>query len=186
MALRIMLAPFGPFGHGRTAAALEDCSGRRQRFWTCIGPPELIAHATRVQRIRNRSTTDSFGTDHRPLLVPSYASSLGTPLTGRPLVHISGTAPTGGGAADDQDNTRRGWSTWASRTRKHGEAYGGRPERGGGVGSNNRKTASTTTSTAPSVPPAGPRYRRNGTTRNTGCSGRQNALHRHPTRRADQ
>ena len=31
----------------------------------------------------------------------------------------------------DQDNTRRGWNTWASCTRKRGEACGGRPGRGG-------------------------------------------------------
>ena len=37
----------------------------------------------------------------------------------------------GGGLADDQDATRRGCSNGAARTRKRGEACGGRPGRGG-------------------------------------------------------
>ena len=67
--------------------------------------------------------------------------------------------------------------------RTHGEAGGGRPERGGGVGSKDRKTTPTTTSTTPGTRPTGPRERRNDTTRNAGRSGRPNAARRRSTRR---
>ena len=52
----------------------------------------------------------------------------------------------------------------------------------GGVGSKNGKTSPATNSTTPSAPATGPRQRGNDTTRNTGRSGRQNAL----TRRSSQ
>ena len=49
-----------------------------------------------------------------------------------------------------------------------------------GVGRENR------TSTTPGTPTTGPRYRGRGTSRNTGRSGRQNAVTRRSTRRAER
>ena len=52
-----------------------------------------------------------------------------------------------------------------------------------GVGSNDRKTTPATTSTTPSAPTTGLGQCGNDTTRNTGRSGRQNAVTRRSTRR---
>ena len=55
-----------------------------------------------------------------------------------------------------------------------------------GVGSKNRKTTPTPTSTTPSMPTTGLRYRGNDSTRNSGHSGRQKALTRCSTRREER
>ena len=57
------------------------------------------------------------------------------------------------------------WSNWASSAWQRGEAGGGRPERGAGVGSKNCATTPAPTSTTPSVPATGPHQRSNDTTR---------------------
>ena len=54
-----------------------------------------------------------------------------------------------------------------------------------GVGSKDRKTTPATTSTTPSAPTTGLRWRGNDTSRNTGRSGRRNAAARRSTRRED-
>ena len=56
-----------------------------------------------------------------------------------------------------------------------------------GVGSKNRNTTTpATTSTNPSAPSTGPRYRGNDTSRSTARSGRQNAATRRNMRREDR
>ena len=84
---------------------------------------------------------------------------------------------TGRQVADDHDNTRRGWRNMASRTRKRGETCGGQPGRGG-----EWAAKTTPTSTTPSAPTTRPRCCGNDATRNTGRSGRQNAVTRRSTR----
>ena len=73
----------------------------------------------------------------------------------------------------------------APGTRKRGEACGGRPERGGGVGSRTRETTPATTSTTPSAPATGPRATAATTPQGTPAAAPpQRPSHSDPTRHA--
>ena len=84
---------------------------------------------------------------------------------------------------DDQDNTWRGWSIGPHARGNVSETCGGRPERGGEWAAKTANRPLQQRAQPPVRQLLGPA---NDTTRNTGRSGRQNAVTRHRTRREER
>ena len=171
--------PASPCASRRPPPAARSKSGARESGQHRHGPNRDRRRSSGTTAPRSVGRTPDEG-GRGPL-----RTALGTPKGGARGAAPASTAHGNMGrqVADDQDNTRRGVATGPHA---HGNAARyGRPGRGVERAANTVKRPPQQPAQPPVRQLLGPRYRGTGTTRNTGRSGRQNAVTRRSTRREE-